>query len=234
MTLFMIIVCICSTIQGFLSFGGGVLLLPVLSSQFDIKLFVLPFFALYNLMTNVMNSWIYRRDIKIWDYRLLVLIGSLGSILGASYILDIVDKGVLEGLIIVVILVNLVLTGLRQFSIRDSKTSQVIVGFLSGIFSGSVGLGSFGIAIAYNAMPKNKLKALIAQFCLASNVLTAITFTVAGRFTREIVYYFLISAIPAILFQRLGNILSDRLQNDDFKKYLNIGLLIFALILVVW
>ncbi len=233
MVRFLIIVCICSFVQGFLSFGGGIILLPSLTSMFDLKLVVLPFFALYNAMTNTMNAWTYRKDIRLTDYKVLLIAGFLGALFGANIILNLVNKDALEWIIIVLIICNFIFTTFNKVTLQINKKTQALVGFLSGLFSGSVGLGSFGIAIGYQGIGKNPLKSLIAQFCLMSNFLTIISFIFQRRFTEEIILYFLISFLPALISQKLGIVISEKIKSEDFKKVLNAVLLGFALILMI-
>lgn len=230
-----LIVSICSFIQGALSFGGGLFMIPLLSFNFDLKLFVIPFLSIFNIFSNSLNVISYGKEIKIRDYKHLFIAGLVGVIIGANIILIFLDKQFLEWIIAIALIIN----ALNYFIFKKgieikSKTGEILLGFISGIFGGSVGLASFGIAIFYQKIAQEKIKALVAKFCLMGNLLTLASFIMQGRYNLFILKSFLICFIPFIVSQRIGILASKKLKNDYFITIVNIFLLVFSVMIVIF
>jgi hypothetical protein len=233
--LFIVIISICSFIQGLLSFGGGLVMIPLLSLIFDIKSIIIPFLSLFNIFSNTTNLVMLRKSIDIHDHKYLYIAGCIGTLIGANILLNLVDKAALEWLIFFIIIAHSALTLIVKKEMKVvSHKGEVALGLISGLFGGSVGLGSFGIALFYKKLAKDQLKSLIASFCLIGNFITLFSFIFQGRYTQENTTLFLISLIPAFLSHKLGASFSQKVNNENFNKIINSALIVFAIIILLF
>lgn len=230
MFLFLLTFALCSFIQGLFSFGGGMILIPILSNMFSVKLFLIPLISLYNLYTNFFTCLNYR-SINIFKYKKLLLWGTLGNIIGATFLLNYCSEDHIKIILALAIIINSIFSKLIKKT--DFSKYQFLSGFSSGLLGGSIGLGNLGLVLVYGKNDAAKLKSLIAQFCLFQNIITFIIYMYSARYNILIILYLIPAILICSLFQKIGIAVSNKLNAQSFTFIMNIFLLLIATYLLL-
>ncbi len=98
---------ICGLIQGLFSFGGGIIIMPILSAFFDLKNVIIPVFSLYNIFSNI-YSYLNYRSINIFKYKKLLFYGFLGNIIGSTIIMVLFSTDSLIIILAIATIINIV------------------------------------------------------------------------------------------------------------------------------
>lgn len=107
-------------------------------------------------------------------------------------------------------------------------------GFTAGILGGAYGMNGPPLAI-YGAMRRwtaQQFRATLQGYFLPASLVGMLGYWMAGLWTARVTRYYLLSlpaAIPAIV---LGRVLNQRLRGDSFLKYVYLGLLVIAVVLL--
>ena len=233
---FFLVFALCCLIQGIFSFGGGMIIVPILSRFFSIKDFIIPVISLFNIFTNAytyarckkMNS---SECINALNYKKIIFFGMIGNIIGSSLLITYLSDAQIKFILGTVILINVIFSNRLPFSPFGSK--QFVAGFFSGLLGGSISLGNLGIVLVYGKNKQNELKSFIASFCLFQNVVTFFIYLLNKRYSLSIVCYSLFSMLICVIFQGLGMKLSERFSNDQFSFILKLFLSIIGMYLFV-
>jgi uncharacterized membrane protein YfcA len=117
---------------------------------------------------------------------------------------------------------------------RDSPVWLFICGFCAGVLGGAYGMNGPPLVI-YGAMRRwsaQHFRATLQGYFLPASFVGMASFWVGGLWTRTVSYYYLLCLpmlLPAIW---LGRIVNHRMHGDGFLRYVYLGLMAIAVLLL--
>lgn len=226
-------------IKGFSGFGTSLFLVGVLLFFFPPN-FIIPVLALLSLMLNIFLIAEHHKHIDVESFysnfalrheTMISLV--IGTFIGAILLkyLDVSLVKIIFGIVIVFIVVMLKNKVHTHEHIMSVVPRNIIIGSLTGIFSGLINVN--GPIPAIYAMRHNydKIKMLksITIFLFIADIIAITTFLVLGLYSFESILVF-VFFLPIILMGFLfGKILRQQVSDSYFKK----GVLLLLFILAV-
>jgi hypothetical protein len=214
-----IIIAASALLQGLSAFGFSLLSLPLLSIFYSPKALV-PMLLLFSMIINltvILSCW---RSFSFAHIRLLLLGGILGLPLGAKLLIIIDDVLLRRGIGFFVVIFTLLLLSGKHWVLKREKLAQPFIGFLSGIFSGSVGISGPPIILflSNKGVTKDEFRANLSGYFFLLNLCTVPIYYHYGLFTPEVMNltaglmpYLLVGVISGALIAR-------RLKSEVFSK----------------
>ena len=208
-----------STILSTIGFGIGMASMPalllVLSPQTAVV--VLNTVALGLEASVVVQS---REHLPLREMAPIALVGLVGVPVGV-YILSSVDSGVLRIAIsaIVIALALVVALDLRARMPRP-RLAGPVAGFLAALSLSAFGVGGPVVALYLLALnrPPLTMRASMAFFLLAIDIVSVLGYAVAGLYTLERLILIMIVIAPVLVGLRLGTTLVGRMNEALFRK----------------
>lgn len=215
----LLVILLAATATGVTGFGLGLLSTPFLVILLPPKV-VVPLLLLHGTVTSAAiafgsRKWLDPR--RMWP---LMLAGISGVPLGTHLLLT-WDGSTLKVFIGVVITLFALafLLGFRR-ELRNERLACGLVGFVSGVLKGSVGMSGSPIALffANQGLDKQSFRANIALYFTALNLVTVPAYLMTGLMTTTIATYAALS-LPALGLGMLAGVrLSGRVQDALFRR----------------
>src|SRR5690606_26865452 len=166
----------------------------------------------------------------------LVLFAALGIPLGLWLLTSVDERWVKGSLAIVLLVFSLYsLFGRALESATDSKFGLFVCGLLSGVLGGAYGLNGPPLVV-YGAMRKwsaQHFRATLQGYFLPASLMGIIGYWLNGLWIMRVTTLFLWS-LPAILLAIfLGRVINRRMEGTAFFRYVYIGLIGIAVILLL-
>lgn len=236
---FELIIVLCSGIvHGVLGFGFPMISTPLFALFMDLKKAVL-----YTLLPTIgVNFFSLKKDNSfksIWgEYKILIACVIAGSLLG-TYLLVVYYSDYYKLILAGVILLYLNKTRLN-ISITQSVKKYpvgmtVLFGFLSGIVGGIANIMIPVLLILILELDLSKKRAIgVMSFCFITNkTLQVIIFGYYGNFNIESLSHILPFVLVAVAGFFIGSRIQDKIDEELYKKLLNIVLWALSLYLTV-
>ncbi|MFD1707254.1 sulfite exporter TauE/SafE family protein [Siminovitchia sediminis] len=219
-----LMILVASFIQGVTGFGFAVVAVPLLSLLFPLQVIV-PMLVLLGIFVNFYIFYPLRRYVEFKKIRGLVFFSIIATPVGA-YLLVWMNQFYLQIVAGMIILVfgAFLWTG-RSFHIKNEKSALGIVGMLSGLLNGSLGLFGLPIALfmANQKTEKNIFRANIALLGLIVCALTFLNYMYMGLINREVLEYSMWLFL-ALLIGLLAGVKVDKFINQTL--FMKISLLV--------
>jgi uncharacterized membrane protein YfcA len=223
-------------VRSLTGFGSALISVPLLALLFDLK-FVVPLESVLEIgFTLLLVRKVYGR-IRMETLLPMIAGASLGTIIGAQFLISLADFLLKKALGVFILLFALYYcAGVRKEG-RDSFSNAW--GFPAGAAGGILG-GVFGTSgppfvayLAYRLKEKDVLRAsLIGMFAVDYGWRTAV-FAFSGLLTGELLSFFLYLT-PALIFGTiLGHMIHLRVTEGQFKKIVA-GILLTSGVLLLW
>ena len=207
-----------SFIQSLVGFGGGLVSVPVLLLVLPPKT-VMPVMLLHGLITNLLVALSTRRKAepkRIWP---LFISGSLGIVPGMLILLyfDVWAIKLLAGALIISFTMLLFL-GFRA-RLKNERAAMFPIGLVSGFMNGSLALSGPPVILFFSnqGMMRDRFRANLVTYFLVLNVITAISFLIAGLFNNDILLLTALFLPSLFLGAWLGIKLSGRVPENIFR-----------------
>ncbi|PTN08304.1 sulfite exporter TauE/SafE family protein [Mangrovibacterium marinum] len=235
-----LVILMASLLKGMTGFGFALLALPILTIFFPMQALV-PAMTLFNLFT----SLYILANIKLKvDYKYLVpmLLASFIGIPAGVQILQYLPERTMElttGISIFSLSMVFLLSGSKEIPESRKKKPIVFAGFLSGFMASSMSIGGPPIALAMNrkGYTKERFRKMFALVSVINAVIATVLYVAKGIFVAFSLKFAAFLFPVMLLGSRLGDLLSNKVNQAQFKKmilYLNmvLGLFIVARILL--
>ena len=209
-------------LKGATGVGAPLIAVPVMTSFVDIR-FAVAVFVVPNLVTNLIQSIIYRRAL---NNRLFLFILCLSAALGAfvgSLLLYQASGGVLE-----ILMAGLVLfyVGFRlykpnwQLSMPVAHKLNIPMGFLAGFLQGTFGISAPATLTFLNAIKfeRTEFIIIVSVFFLTMSLIQLPTLHYLGLMKAEHLIFGLLAVIPLIGFMPVGGFLLRHATPEIFDK----------------
>ena len=209
-------------LKGATGVGAPLIAVPVMTSFVDLR-FAVAVFVVPNLVTNLIQSIVYRRAL---NNRLFLLILCLSAGLGAfagSLMLYQASVGVLE-----MVMAGLILfyVGFRlckpnwQLSMLMAHKLNMPMGFLAGFLQGAFGISAPATLTFLNAIKfeRTEFIIIVSVFFMTMSLIQLPTLFYLGLFQAEHLIFGLLAVIPLMGFMPVGAFLLRQATPDLFDK----------------
>lgn len=190
----------------------------------------------YGLLTQGYGVWKLRRSLSIKSVAPFIVGGTMGVPIGTLLLTGLDPGHIRAGVGLLLVIYGLY--GFMQPAVRPVPAGPVSdggIGFLNGMLSGLIGLPGFIITVwcQCRGWPKDVQRAIFQPVMLAAIVMNAISLSVAGAVTRDVVEHYVLG-LPAMLAGIwIGFKLYGTLDEAAFRKMMLIVLLMSGLGLIV-
>ena len=212
--------------QGLTGFGFGLVTVPILVI-FLVPQLVVPIVLLTSMLLTFYLLIETRRWLELKRILVLMAAGVAGLPFGII-ILKQLDAGILRVFIgVIIVLFGLAfLSGYRR-EIRNEKLASVLIGFVSGLLSGSTSLSGPPVILFFTnqGLKKQTFRANIVAYFTVLSLVTLPAFIFSGLITPEVLKFTLWFLPAMILGALLGVRLAPRVKEVLFRR--------IALIIVV-
>ena len=219
-------IAIAGVTSGLTGFGFGlvagpllVLLLPVRTvvPMQTILSWIMALSVLYEV-----HTWINVRDV------LPLLVAGILGVPGGTLLLLLLDARTLKLLIAAVSIAGALAmgSGLR-WRRQSSRADMVGVGLLSGLLSGSIGMGGPPVVLFFSneALPKQAFRATLSSFFLTIGAVSLLGQAVSGLVNASVLSGAAMLFLPAWFGNLLGRLLAHKVDEELFRR---IALLVLA------
>lgn len=220
-------------IQGLSGFGSIMLSLPLLALFIDVKV-VIPLVGIFGLVIPILLL------IKLWkhlDWKKIypLFLGALPGIPVGVFFLKKFDVSTIHwilGIILITFSIHSLFLKSSNRGLRDGWA--YVFGFFGGCIGGALSAAGLA-AIVYTSLQtwgKDKIKATLQGFLLASHLVIVILQAVNGLTTKIVLWYFLVS-LPMLIFGTYaGALFYGRINEDFYKKIMLILLAILGVFMI--
>ena len=229
-----IIFLVSALLQGLSGFGFSILAVPLITLFIAPKTAV-PILMLYSIIINLGVLYSARKEIDLKKIWLLLLAGIIGLPFGARLLVSL-DGNILKiGIgILILIFGTLLLLGYRK-KLKHEKIAMIPIGIISGLLSGSISISGPPIIIflANKQLGKHSFRGNLALYFFLLNIFTIPVFWLNGLFTKEVISHS-VTFLPGLIVGVVaGNLLSHKVQEQHFRKFTLILLLIMGVLSIV-
>ncbi|MFH1067439.1 MAG: sulfite exporter TauE/SafE family protein [bacterium] len=227
--LFFLIIAFAGFTQGFSGFGSTMVALPLVISFIDIKTAV-PLLCLLALYINAYLMLKLHRHIP-WKKTLVLLISAIpGIFLGVYALKNVPSSYLLFFLGSTVILASLYEIFGRPVKKETSPSWEYLVGFIAGIFRGSLNIDGPIIVTYFALQPwsKNLTKAIFCSFFFLSGVSAVIFYASMELITSSVLHYFLVGMPALVLGTWLGHFCYQKTSETFYKRVITYLLLLLG------
>ena len=224
-------------LKGATGVGAPLIAVPVMTSFVDIR-FAVAVFVVPNLVTNLIQSIIYRRALT---NRLFLFILCLSAGLGAfggSLLLYTASGGILE---MVMAWLVLFYVGFRlnkpnwQLSMPMAHKLNLPMGFLAGFLQGAFGISAPATLTFLNAIKfqRNEFIVIVSVFFMTMSLIQLPTLFYLGLLQAEHLIFGLLAVIPLMGFMPVGAFLLRHASPELFDKMILV-ILVGVAIRLLW
>lgn len=190
----------------------------------------------YGLIVQSYSIWKMRHALKWRAVMPFIVGGAVGVPIGTALLAHI-DAGYLRiGVgVLLVVYSSYFLMRHTVHAIRPTVLAEIGIGFVNGILGGLTGLSGPVITMwcQLRGWSKDEQRAIFQPVILAAFVMTAVTLTIAGAVTAELVRLY-VYGLPALAFGMwIGLRLYGHLDDAAFRKVILVLLLLSGLVLIV-
>ncbi|PRY65675.1 hypothetical protein B0H98_102203 [Vreelandella songnenensis] len=209
-------------VKGAIGSGVPVLVVPVLTMLYDVKLAIALLVA-PNLFTNMVQIWQFRRHLL--PLRFLVafsLAGAIGILVGTWGLVVLSPELLSMGVAGAIILYLLIKLTNRQFALSYSAASRIVIpaGLLGGVLQGAAGMSAPASITFLNAMRLERPVFIgsISVFFTSITIVQIPALLSAGILTLERSLYSVAALLIILLTMPLGTQLGKRLPHQWFDN----------------
>ena len=234
-----LVILLASLLKGITGFGFALMALPILTIFFPMQLLV-PAMTIFNLVTSIYILTKIKLKIKA-KYVIPMLLTSFIGLPVGVYVLKYLPETTLElvtGISIFSISVFFLLGNMGELSEKKKSKPIVFAGFISGLMSSSMSIGGPAIALAMNrkGYSKEHFRKIFAVISVVNAAVASILYIAKGLFLPFSVKFSLVMFPILLIGSKIGNSLSGKVNQLQFKKailYLNLILGLFIIIRTV-
>ena len=190
----------------------------------------------YGLLTQSYNIWKLRHALRWRTVAPFIIGGVVGVPIGAVLLTHIDPSYVRTGIGVLLIAYSTYFLVRPHFKpMHAGIAADVGIGVLNGVLGGLTGLAGPFITIwcQLRGFSKDQQRAVFQPVILAAFALTAISLTVAGTVTADLVRIYLYGLPPLAAGLWLGLKLYGHLNEDTFRKVILVLLLFSGVVLIV-
>lgn len=231
----LLIIFVATLVRSTFGFGESLLGVPLLLFYLPIETAV-PLCVLISTFIAAILLLKDRKQVQFKSAKWLIIFAVLGIPIGLFaliYLDDKIVKGVLGLFIVGYSVYSLISTNVFKLK-TDNMWWLFVCGFFSGVFGGAYGLNGPPIVI-YGDMRSwtpAHFRATLQAYFLPLSIIGLIGYWFHGILGAEVLNYFLISLPVVLLAIYMGNYLNRKINGKSFLKYVHIGLIAIALLLL--
>lgn len=230
----MIIIGASALLQGLSGFGFSILSLPLLAMFLSPKTIV-PMLLIFSIIINITVIATCWRSFRIKNIWLLLVGGVLGLPLGTKLLLIIDDVLLRRAIgVFIVLFAGLLLSG-KRWKLKRENFSQIGIGIVSGIFSGSVSMSGPPVILflSNKGVDKNEFRASLSGYFFLLNLFTIPVYYFNGLFSGEVMKLSLQWLPGLIIGVAAGALAARRIRSENFNRLVLILLLLTGLLGII-
>lgn len=225
---------ISAVLQGLTGFGFSILAVPLITMFISPKTAV-PILLIYSIIINIIVLYSTLKAVDIKKILILLLAGIVTMPLG-THLLVIMNENLLKIFIGTMILIFgiLLLIGFRK-KFKNEKIAMLPVGMLSGLLGGSISISGPPIILflSNQDVDKHTFRGNLAIYFLILNIFTLPVYYWNGLLTSKVWSYSL-TFLPGLLVGVfVGNLFSNKIKDDHFKKITLVLLIIMGVLSII-
>ena len=224
---------IAGALSGSVGFGGGMILLPVITFFFGVQVAV-PVSTIAQLMSNLSRSVMGWRSIR-WRQVAWFLVPALPFTALGAFGFSMVDKVLMTRLLCVFLILFSVMTLRGKLHLPQGKSTMLIGGSLTGVLNGLLGISgpiSSAVFLTLNLSPVSYI-ASEATAAAAMHVVKAVTY---GKFSLMNTTIFL-NGLFIGMAMIAGNVLAMRLirlaNRQAYQRVVGVVMILISLWLMI-
>lgn len=229
-----IIITASALLQGLSGFGFSILALPLLSMFLSPKTIV-PLLLIYSMILNLTVLYSSWRSFSFKKISRLLAGGILGLPLGTKLLLVLDDVTLRKGIGFFVVLFSILLLSGKRWKLKKEKLAQPFIGFVSGIFSGSVGISGPPIImfLSNKGVEKDEFRASLSGYFFLINLFTIPAYYFSGLFSDLVIELSFKLGLFLVAGVICGAIISHRIKQQAFGKMVLVLLLLTGLLALI-
>lgn len=209
-------------LKGATGVGAPLVAVPLMTSFYDVR-FAVAVFVLPNLITNLLQMFIYLRSLK---HRLFLFVlcfaAGIGALVG-SLTLQLTSSGILEKLMAILVLFYVgfrIFTPGWKLSMKIAQKLSFPIGFLAGFLQGTFGISSPATFTFLNAIKfeRSEFIAIVSSFFVAMSVIQLPTLSYLGLMEIEHFILGCLAVLPLTSGMPLGALLLKNASAALFDK----------------
>lgn len=215
-------------LQGLTGFGSGLIAVPLLAIYLPLTT-ITPTLSIINLLMATYLSWMLRRHVLWSQWKWLLCMGVLGTLLGNFLLAQVNLVGLQVGMALLVMAVALCFWFGVQWYFPNTPRLQLMTGVLAGFSNGALTLGGPPVVLFLTSqrMSRNSFRATLAAFFWVLALTNVLSFTAQQRYNIEHVPLLLALVTGTLLGTWLGHRLSHHLSEQLFRR-ITLGLVFAA------
>ncbi len=233
-SLIIIIVLIASTIRSAFGFGDALIAMPLLAFFISIKT-ATPFVAMIGLTISIIilaKNWKTAYTQGLW---VLILFCFLGVPIGV-FALKYLDESYVKLILSIIIVLSSTFNLLKPNLISIKSNNLVwIFGLISGFLGGAYNTNGPPVIIYGRLKGWNPLnfRAILQTVFLPTNLIIIASQGVGGFWSKEVIYYYLIS-LPAIIIGTIaGSFIVKRINSQKYMAVIDLLLIFIGSLLFI-
>lgn len=227
-----IFVMMASFVQGALGFGFALIFTTLMMLVYPSQI-VIPLALLMGLLMNGILYYTYHRSIDYLD-TFILFVASIPGIWLASYYQYLFNLDALKIAIGLILMLTVVILYRKiHVIILNRLISNTVAGFFSGALTTLTSMGGPPLALFYlvSKKKKNSFKANIVFFFLMSGCVVNISYFYTGRTSVSLISDYWYLFIYVMCFTWIGIKSSQKVNQQQFEKWVMLFLLIIGLTL---
>jgi len=229
-----IIITASALLQGLSGFGFSILSLPLLAVFLSPKTAV-PMLLIFSIVINLIVIASCWRRFKLKNIWIFLAGGIIGLPLGTKLLLILDDNILRKGIGVFLVVFSLLLLTGKRWKLRKEKLSQIFIGVLSGIFSGSVSISGPPIIVflSNKDVDKDEFRASLSGYFFLLNLFTIPVYYMNGLFTHEVLKLSLELSPGLLAGVLLGSIIAGKITSERFGHIVQILLLLTGILSII-
>ena len=209
-------------LKGATGVGAPLVAVPLMTSFFDVR-FAVAVFVLPNLITNLLQGFMYFHALKHRLFLLIICLSAGAGALLGSLTLQQTSSGLLEKLMALIVLFYVGFKFFRpdwNLSIKIAHKLSFPVGFLAGFLQGAFGISSPATFTFLNAIKfeRTEFIAIVSTFFVSMSVIQLPTLTYLGLMKIEYLIIGSLAVFPLVLGMPLGALILRNASVTLFDK----------------
>ena len=222
-----------AVVSGIVGFGGGILLLPLLTYSMDIKT-AIPLITIAQIIGNASRFWFNRKEL-VWKPVQFFLLGAIPFAIIGSLLFSYLQAEIIKPGIGILIILLVTIKRLVKPKNEPDRKVMLIGGSFTGIISGIAGTSGPFSALLFSSL-KISAAAYIASEAFAALAMHSVKMTIYWQYLdlgKDIAIYGITIGIAMILGSYTGKKLIGKIKREYFQIIVEVCLVLVGIQMVV-
>jgi len=228
------IVFLATLVRSAFGFGEALIAVPLMALFLPVKV-AAPVAVLISITVALIVTIQDWHHIHLESAKRLVLSTFIGTPAGLLLLIFFTDQ-VVQAILGLVIIAFALYCLFSQTQLRlENDQKAWIFGFGAGILGGAYGMNGPPLVV-YGALRRwspKRFRSTLQGYFLPASILAMTGYAIAGLWTYDVTWYFLLSLPVVLVATFLGGMLNRRMSRQSFMYYIYVGLLLIGIMLIM-